>query len=120
MGRTRKSTREVDSVIGYVRVSTAEQADSGAGIAAQRAAIVDYCTRRGLTLAAVYEDAGFSAKTLDRPALTKALAELDGGRAAGIVVAKVDRLSRSVLDFAGLLDRATRAGWKIAALDLGV
>lgn len=120
MGSSKK--REVDPlvVVGYVRVSTAEQADSGAGLGAQRAAIEAECGRRGLTLARVYCDAGVSGKSLERPALAEALAALDGGDAGALVVAKVDRLSRSVQDFAGLLDRAGRRGWAVVALDLGV
>ncbi|MCX6464730.1 MAG: recombinase family protein, partial [Pseudonocardiales bacterium] len=42
------------------------------------------------------------------------------GTAAALVVAKLDRLSRSVRDAAGLLDRAHRAGWALVAADLGV
>ena len=46
------------NVVGYVRVSTAEQADSGAGLEAQRAAIMAEATRRGWQLLTIYEDAG--------------------------------------------------------------
>ena len=108
------------AVIGYVRVSTAEQADSGAGLAAQEKLIRSECDRRGLELAQIYSDAGVSGKTLDRPALADALAELDAGRATALVVAKVDRLSRSVQHFASLLERASRSDWAVVALDLGV
>lgn len=44
-------------VLGYIRVSTDEQADSGAGLAAQRAAITDECARRGWELLEIHEDA---------------------------------------------------------------
>lgn len=108
------------SVIGYVRVSTTEQADSGAGLAAQRAAIEAECARKGWVLSAVFTDAGVSAKTLDRPALADALALLAAGGAAALVVAKVDRLSRSVLDFSTLLARAEQQRWAVVALDLGL
>ena len=108
-------------VIGYVRVSTAEQADSGLGLAAQRAAITAECSRRGWALDAVYEDAGVSGKDLaGRPQLAEALARLDGGEASTLVVAKLDRLTRSVRDAADMLDRSARRGWAIVALDLGV
>lgn len=107
-------------MVGYVRVSTGEQALSGAGLEAQRTAIRAACNQRGWTLSGEYDDAGLSGKTLDRPGLTAALEEVSAGRAAGIVVAKLDRLSRSLLDFAGLMERSRREGWALVALDLGL
>lgn len=108
-------------VVGYVRVSTDDQADSGAGLEAQRAAIVAECARRGWTLAALYEDAGASGKSLSgRPGLQRALSDVETGVAAAMVVAKLDRLSRSLLDFSGLMARSRRKGWALVALDLGV
>jgi DNA invertase Pin-like site-specific DNA recombinase len=106
-------------MVGYVRVSTDEQADSGLGLASQRAAIVAEAERRGWTLAAIHEDA-LSGKSLDRPGLAAALAAVESGEAAGIVVAKLDRLSRSLKDFANLMARAQSGGWNLVALDLGV
>src|SRR3954471_14904836 len=94
----------VGTVVGYIRVSTDEQAESGAGLAAQRAAIITECTRRGWTLIETFEDAGASGKALDgRPQLAAALHAVETGQAATLVVAKLDRLSRSVQDAAGLL-----------------
>jgi DNA invertase Pin-like site-specific DNA recombinase len=108
-------------VVGYVRVSTAEQADSGAGLDAQRAAIIAEATRRGWELVTVEQDAGASGKTIDgRPALGRALDAVDSGKASALVVAKLDRLSRSLLDFAGLMERGRQKGWALVALDLGV
>jgi DNA invertase Pin-like site-specific DNA recombinase len=102
-------------------VSTAEQADSGAGLDAQRATVQREAERRGWELVAVAVDAGASAKTLTgRPALDAALDAVQSGDADVLVVAKLDRLSRSVADFAALLDRAQRKGWGLVALDLGV
>jgi DNA invertase Pin-like site-specific DNA recombinase len=109
-------------VIAYTRVSTDEQADSGAGLAAQRAAILAEAQRRGWTEADVtfIEDAGYSGKNLDRPGIEGALDALRHHRADTLVVSKLDRLSRSMLDFAALMDRATREHWALVALDLGV
>ncbi len=59
----------------------------------------------------VVADEGLSAKTLNRPGLTSALARLDRREADFLVAVRLDRISRSVSDFAGLLDRATRKGW---------
>ena len=66
-------------------------------------------------------DAGVSARTLTgRPALDAALHAVQSGHADVLVVAKLDRLFRSVADFAMLLDRAQREGWGLVVLDLGV
>lgn len=104
-------------VIAYVRVSTIEQAESGAGLAAQRAAITAEAERRGWTVVDVIEDAGYSAKDLKRPGLGDALMRLKRGDADALAVSKMDRLSRSLLDFAGIMQRAQREGWALVALD---
>ena len=106
--------------IGYVRVSTAEQADSRAGLEAQRSAIVAEAQRRGWTLIEIIEDAGYTGKDLRRPGIAAALDALKHHRGDALVVAKLDRLSRSLLDFAGLMARATREHWGLVALDVGV
>ena len=106
-------------VLGYLRVSTSEQADSGAGLDAQRMAITAEADRQGWAVEFV-TDAGLSGATLARPALTDALDRLDRGDADALVAAKLDRVSRSVADFAGLLDRAQRKGWRLVLLDTGV
>jgi len=106
--------------VGYIRVSTEEQADSGAGLEAQRAAIVAEAARRSFELVAVYEDAA-SGKSLDgRDGLTQALSAVESGEADALVVAKLDRLSRSLMDFAALMERSRRQRWALVALDLGV
>jgi DNA invertase Pin-like site-specific DNA recombinase len=107
-------------VIGYIRVSTEEQSQSGLGLADQRAVIDTEARRRGWDDVRVVADEGFSAKNLDRPAIAEALQMLSTGQAAVLVVAKLDRLSRSLYDFAGLMERANKEGWAIVALDLGV
>ena len=71
------------SVVGYIRVSTAEQADSGAGLEAQRAAIQAEALRRGWTLLRTFEDAGASGKSMTgRPGLQEALQAVEHGEAA--------------------------------------
>jgi DNA invertase Pin-like site-specific DNA recombinase len=107
-------------VIGYTRVSVNEQADSRLGLEAQRAAILAEAERNGWTVVDVIEDAGYSGKDLRRPGITAALDALTKHRADALVVSKLDRLSRSMLDFAGLMDRATRQHWGLVALDLNV
>jgi DNA invertase Pin-like site-specific DNA recombinase len=107
-------------VIGYTRVSTSEQADSGAGLSAQEAAIVRECAAREYDLIEIKTDAGWSAATMERPAIKLVLTALDTGQADALMVSKLDRLSRSLLDFSSLMERARRRGWGLIALDLGV
>jgi DNA invertase Pin-like site-specific DNA recombinase len=107
-------------VIGYVRVSTEEQSTSGAGLAAQRTAIEAECLHRGWHLVEVIEDAGYSAKDLKRPGVQVALETLQQGDAGALVVAKLDRLSRSMLDFTTVMATATKQGWALVALDCAV
>src|SRR4029453_7820010 len=108
-------------VVGYVRVSTDEQQTSGAGISAQRSAIRGECDRRGWSLLRIIgEDSGASSATLERAGLQRALDALDGGTADILVIAKLDRLSRSVAQGAQVMDRAKRKGWSLVALDFGL
>ena len=108
------------NVAGYVRVSTSEQVESGAGLDAQRRALREEAQRRGWVLA-LYEDAGASGKSLSgRPGLQAALAAVEGGHADALAVAKLDRLSRSLLDFASIVERARKRGWNLVCLDIGI
>ena len=121
MGRRKRKAGDANQVVGYIRVSTEEQASSGAGLDAQRVAIEAEISRRGWTLLETYCDAGVSGKSIaGRPALADALSAVEDGRAGTLVVAKLDRLSRSLLDFAGLMKRAQEGGWNLVALDLGI
>lgn len=106
--------------ITYLRVSTEEQAESGNGLGAQRATVAAAVEHRGWDLVAELADEGLSAKNLNRPALLEALTRMDAGEADALVVAKLDRLSRSVLDFARITERAKRRGWAVVALDVDV
>jgi DNA invertase Pin-like site-specific DNA recombinase len=124
-------------VAGYLRVSTEEQARSGLGLDAQRAAIEAEAARRNWHVT-WYVDEAASGKSLDRPELAKALAALRTGKIVtpralnkvakpqgfskpqALVVAKLDRLSRSLVDFAHVLEQARKQQWALVALDLGV
>lgn len=102
---------------GYVRVSTDQQADSGLGIEAQSAQLRAEAERQGWDLELVVEVESGGKDADRRPALAAALAELDAH--GGVLVAtKLDRISRSVLHFTKLLDRAERKGWRLVCLDV--
>ena len=112
--------RRLSTVIGYLRVSTEEQAVSGLGLGDQRAAIGAEAARRGWADLEFVSDEGYSAKNLSRPGIGVALEMLRKGQASVLVVSKLDRLSRSLLDFATLMDRARREGWELVVLDLAI
>lgn len=108
-------------LVPYRRVSTREQADSGVGLAAQRTVLKAGLTmRQQEALEWDFTDEGKSGKDMNRPQLTRALEVIAAGQAGGLIVSKLDRLSRSLLDFAYLMAKAQREGWNIVALDLGV
>jgi DNA invertase Pin-like site-specific DNA recombinase len=105
-------------VVGYIRVSTREQAEEGYSLTTQREAIEAECERRGWELVAILADEGYSGRTDDRPALNNALrmlAKRNGPKA--IVVARLDRLCRSITHLGRLTDESLRQKWGIVALD---
>lgn len=107
-------------VLGYLRCSTEEQAVSGLGLADQRAVIDAEAARRGWDAVEYVTDDGYSAKSLARPGIADALDRLRAGEAGVLVVSKIDRLSRSVHDFTGLIATAKREGWSLVVLDLAL
>lgn len=104
----------------YCRVSTGMQAANGASIDAQKAAGLAEVQRRGWQFAGYVIDAGESGTVRpdDREHLGPALAQLDAGEIDAIVATRVDRVSRSVMDFGELVQRADRHGWTLVTLDL--
>jgi DNA invertase Pin-like site-specific DNA recombinase len=115
-----KTRTQSTAVVGYCRVSTDEQALSGLGLGDQKATIAAEAVRRGWDSIEYLSDEGFSAKSLARPAITEALDRLRTGRAGILVVSKLDRLSRSLLDFASLMAQAEREGWRLVVLDMAI
>lgn len=119
--RRGRVTAPEGTVVAYLRVSTSEQAASGLGLDAQRTTVTDYALRKGLTVVAEYVDEGVSAKSLKgRPGALAALEAVRLGHAAGLLVAKMDRLSRSVVDGAGVMDQARTEGWALHFADLDI
>lgn len=113
--RSPRNSRKRPLALAYVRVSTAEQATEGASLDAQRTALEAETKRRGWDVEVV-ADEGFSGKDLKRPGLTDALDRLDRGEADALLAIRLDRVSRSVADFAGLLARAKRRKWRLVLL----
>jgi DNA invertase Pin-like site-specific DNA recombinase len=105
------------NAVAYIRVSTTDQADSGAGLAAQRAAIETFAKANGLNVTAWHEDAGVSgaADLEDRPALMAALGELRRGMA--FIVAKRDRVARDTFTALVIEKAVTKKGGVILSAD---
>jgi DNA invertase Pin-like site-specific DNA recombinase len=92
------------ALVAYLRVSTDEQAESGLGLESQEARMRAAFEYRGWQLAETVRDEGVSGSTLDRPGLRRALELIAAGDADGLVVAKLDRLTRSMRDFCAVVD----------------
>ena len=92
-------------VIGYIRVSTDQQGEEGVSLEAQRSKIATYCSLYDYNLIGIHEDVG-SGKTMKRAGLEAALDDLCSKRAKGLVVVKLDRLTRNIADLSSLID-----GW---------
>ncbi len=102
--------------IGYTRVSPRDQAASSVSLVSQRMKIEAYATLHDLDLVEVIEDAGYSAKSLDRPGMTKLLSLIRDRRIGVVVVAKLDRITRSVRDLGELIDLFQRSGVEFASV----
>jgi site-specific DNA recombinase len=96
--------------IGYARVSTDKQADRGVSLDAQTEKIRAMVVVHGAELADIIVEAGESAKSLNRPGMQRLLALVDAGDVQAVIVAKLDRLTRSVKDLCELLERFERRG----------
>lgn len=110
-----------ERVVGYARLSRAyEDGLPGIGLESQRIKITDEIGRRGFHLVSMQSDIASGGSTDKRPGLAACIQLLEQRAAGTIMVAKIDRLSRSIVDFANLLATAKKKGWNVIALDLGV
>jgi site-specific DNA recombinase len=96
--------------IGYVRVSADKQADRGVSLEAQAEKIRAMAVVHNADLLDIIVDGGESAKSLNRPGMARLLALVDAGEVQTVIIAKLDRLTRSVKDLCTLLERFTRRG----------
>ena len=99
--RTQRRTKAV----GYVRVSSEQQATEGVSLDAQRCKMRAYCKAMDIDLIDIIADEGYSASNLKRPGLQAALAMLRSGRASTLIVVKLDRLTRCVKDLGTLCEQ---------------
>src|ERR1700694_5029916 len=96
--------------IGYVRVSTDKQAEQGVSLEAQSEKIRAMALVHDAELLDIIVDSGESAKSLQRPGMERLLGLVDGKQVQAVIVAKLDRLTRSVKDLCELLERCERRG----------
>ena len=99
----------------YTRKSSAERLDLGLNsLDAQRQFCESYIASQAgegwVALATRYDDGGFSGGSLDRPAVKQLTADIAAGEVDVVVVYKIDRLSRSLLDFSSLLGKFDAQG----------
>lgn len=115
-----KRSRTRSLALAYVRVSTLDQAEHGASLDAQETALLAEAERRGWDVEIIREE-GKSAKSIEgRPALKDALSRLDRGEADVLLAVRLDRVSRSLTDFAATYDRAARRGWALVLPASGI
>lgn len=99
----------------YTRKSTEEGLDQAFNsLHAQRESCEAYVRSQAgeswVLIRTIYDDGGYSGGSMDRPALQSLLTEIDGGRVDVVVVYKVDRLTRSLTDFAKIVERFDKRG----------
>ncbi len=105
----------------YARVSTAMQAEEGVSLDAQEKQLVNAAEFNGYEQVEILREEGKSGKSIKgRPVLTKALEDLDSGKAEALFVTRLDRLARSTRDFLEIVDRSHKHGWRLMLLDLGL
>lgn len=103
-------------LIAYLRVAPRERADERPGIEVQRAAIHAAAERNGWDILRSEEDVR-SGRSLRRPGLRAALSACLAGEAEGIVVARLDRLTYSLIDLAEMVREAMESGFALVSLE---
>jgi DNA invertase Pin-like site-specific DNA recombinase len=88
----------MDKAIGYIRVSTDEQAKEGMSLENQEDKIRAYCNLKDFELIEIVKDAGISAKNLQRPGAQKVIEMAQTKMVDAVVVYKLDRMFRSTVD----------------------
>lgn len=94
----------------YVRVSTQYQIDKDS-LPVQRQELINYAKYAlNIDSYAIFEDAGYSAKNTDRPDYQRMIARIRTGEFTHLLVWKIDRISRNLLDFAAMYAELKRLG----------
>ena len=109
------------NVVGYLRVSTNNQAENGLGLEIQREQVEALCRAEGHQLVAIVADEGVSGRkdAWERAGLTEVLGMIEHDSADGVVVARLDRLARSLTVQEGILATVWRHGGQVFTYDIG-
>lgn len=86
----------------YIRVSTTMQAENGESLNVQRTQLTTYAQMMLNALpenVVIFEDAGYSGKNMDRPKFQDMMSQIRAGKFSHLLVWKIDRISRNLLDF---------------------
>jgi DNA invertase Pin-like site-specific DNA recombinase len=123
MGRPRKRQVSPENrsslIIAYIRVSTAKQVRSGLGLDAQQNALRAELLRQGVDpddstrVLWLVEEGKSAKKGARRPEMDRARELLGNGQAGALMATKVDRVSRSLVDFIELMQACEREGWRL-------
>ncbi len=101
----------MNSII-YIRVSTTEQAEHGYSLKVQEEICTDYARRNNIEVLRIFKEKGESAKTTNRTELKKLLTyiQINSNQIDHLIVFKLDRLTRNLLDYASLIQLLSRYG----------
>lgn len=108
------------SYLAYIRVSTVKQGEQGSSLQEQRCAIEAFARKTGLSISAWFEETETAAKR-GRRQFNKMISDLERGRAAGVMIHKIDRSARNLKDWASLgelMDRGIEVHFVHDNLDL--
>lgn len=100
---------EKRKAIAYTRVSISEKAMREISLKAQRVEVTTQAERSDVTIVKILTDTDESASTLNRPAMSELITQIDSGRIDAVIISKLDRLTRRIKDFMSLLQRMKKA-----------
>jgi len=103
--------------VGYVRVSTLQQAENGTSVDDQKERIKKESEHRGLKLSKIYSDEGVSGKSTIRPEFEKMLDDAKSGKFDVILFTKLDRLARNVRDILNIFHETDKLGIGMICID---
>jgi len=112
-------TAEHTQAVGYIRVSTRRQAETGTSLLTQPQQLRDYCLQRGLELVKIHTDAGLSGKDTKRPGLQAAMQQVQACKGT-LVVPSLSRFGRNMADLTRMTEQLTKAGCRLVSVKEGI